>query len=218
MRAGLRPHVIQPPAAQYDSRFTGALSTAPGQPVIGEPLGIRGRLELDGPAPAEPVRVSAVRHDANGDRRLAAVEADADGSFTVLDVPSLVGEATYTVSFTGDVTHRPAEDITLSVTFAKATTAITLTAPAEAVRSQGLTITGRLTGQGRALPTGIAVTVQRTDKKGTGRLTSAPVAPDGTFEVDDLPRVAGQVTYEIGYAGDDLHTASTASVTVRVRN
>ncbi|MFF9070845.1 hypothetical protein ACF1A9_00760 [Streptomyces sp. NPDC014872] len=68
------------------------------------------------------------------------------------------------------------------------------------------------------LPTGVAVTVQRPDKKGAGRLTSAPVAPDGTFEVDDLPRAAGQVTYEIGYAGDDLHTASTASVTVRVRN
>ncbi|MEU9847570.1 Ig-like domain repeat protein [Streptomyces sp. NPDC047985] len=211
-------HVIQPPAAQYDSRFTGTLSTTPGQPVVGEPLGIRGRLELDGPAPAEPVRVSAVRHDANGDRRLATVEAEADGSFTVLDVPSLVGDATYTVSFTGDVTHRPAEDITLSVTVAKAPTAITLTAPAEAVKSEGLTITGRLTGQGRALPTGIALTVQRTDRKGTGTLTSAPVAPDGTFTINDLPRTAGEVTYEVGYAGDDLHTASTASATVRVRN
>ncbi|MFF1648981.1 hypothetical protein [Streptomyces sp. NPDC058240] len=71
-------HVIQPPAAQYDSRFTGALSTAPGRPVVGEPVGIRGRLELDGPAPAEPVGVTVVRHDANGDRRLAPVEVDAD--------------------------------------------------------------------------------------------------------------------------------------------
>ncbi|WP_327369537.1 Ig-like domain repeat protein [Streptomyces sp. NBC_01217] len=211
-------HVIQPPAAQYDSRFTGTLSTTPAQPVVGEPLGIRGRLELDGPVPTEPVRVTAVRHDANGDRKAAPAEVDADGSFTVLDVPSLVGDATYTVSFTGDITHRPAEDITLSVTVAKAPTTITLTAPAEATKSAGLTITGTLTGQGRALPAGITLSVQRTDRKGTGTLTSAGVAPDGTFTVNDLPRAVGQVTYEVGYSGDDLHSASTASATVRVRN
>ncbi|MFF2008011.1 Ig-like domain repeat protein [Streptomyces sp. NPDC058195] len=211
-------HVIQPPAAQYDSRFTGGLSTTPGQPVVGEPAGIRGRLELDGPAPAEPVRVTAVRHDANGDRKLAAVEAEADGSFTVLDVPSLVGDATYTVSFTGDITHRPAEDVTLAVTVAKAPTTVTLQAPAEAVKSEGLTITGTLTGRGRALPAGITLSVVRTDRKGTGTLTSAAVAADGSFTVHDLPRAAGQVTYEIGYAGDELHDGATASATVRVRN
>ncbi|WP_406383570.1 YncE family protein [Streptomyces sp. NBC_01618] len=211
-------HVIQPPATQYDSRFSGALSTTPGEPVVGEPLGIRGRLELDGPAPAKPVRVSAVRHDANGDRRLAPVEVDADGSFTVLDVPSLVGDATYTVSFTGDITHRPAEDSTLSVAVAKAPTTLELKAPAEATKSAGLTITGTLTGRGRALPTGITLSVQRTDKKGTGTLTSAAVAADGTFTIDDLPRVTGDVTYEVGYAGDALHSGSTASATVRVRN
>lgn len=186
--------------------------------MVGEPLGIRGRLELDGPVPTEPVRVTAVRHDANGDRKAAPAEVDADGSFTVLDVPSLVGDATYTVSFTGDITHRPAEDITLSVTVAKAPTTITLTAPAEATKSAGLTITGTLTGQGRALPAGITLSVQRTDRKGTGTLTSAGVAPDGTFTVNDLPRAVGQVTYEVGYSGDDLHSASTASATVRVRN
>ncbi|MFD9502094.1 YncE family protein [Streptomyces sp. NPDC060035] len=210
-------HVIQPPAAQYDSRFTGALSTTPGQAVVGEPLGIRGRLELDGPAPAEPVKVAAVRHDANGDRKLAAVEVDADGSFTVLDVPSLVGDATYTLSFLGDVTHRPAEDVTLAVTVDRAPTAITLTAPAEGKKNQSLEITGTLTGQGRALPAGITLSVQRTDKRGTGTLTSAAVAADGTFRINDLPSARGEVVYTVAYAGDDLHSASTASVTVRIR-
>ncbi|MCX4964479.1 Ig-like domain repeat protein [Streptomyces sp. NBC_00654] len=210
-------HIIQPPAAQHDSRFTGTLGTTPGQAVVGEPLGIRGRLELDGPAPAEPVKVSAVRHDANGDRRLAAVEVDADGSFTVLDVPALVGDATYTVSYTGDLTHRPAQDVTLAVAVAKAPTALALTAPAEGVKGEGLEITGRLTGQGRALPAGITLTVERADKKGTGVLTSAAVAADGTFRINDLPRATGQVTYTVGYAGDDLHSGSTASATVRVR-
>lgn len=210
-------HVIQPPAAQFDSRFTGSLTTAPSQAVVGEPLGLRGRLEVDGPAPTEPLKVSAVRHDANGDRKLAAVEVDADGSFTVLDVPSLVGEATYTVSFTGDVTRRPAQDITLTVPVAKAPTAIALTAPAEAIKSAGLEITGRLTAQGRPLPAGIALTVTRTDRQGTGTLTSAAVASDGTFRINDLPRATGAVTYEVAYPGDDLHTGATAAATIRVR-
>ncbi|MFJ8869603.1 Ig-like domain-containing protein [Streptomyces sp. NPDC102473] len=210
-------HVIQPPAAQYDSRFTGALSTTPAAPVVGEPLGIRGRLELDGAAPAEPVKVSAVRRDADGDRKLAAVEVDTDGTFTVLDVPSLVGEATYTLSFLGDVTHRPAEDVTLQVAVAKAPTAIALAAPAEVTKNQSLEITGTLTGQGRALPSGITLSVRRTDKKGTGTLTSAAVAADGTFRINDLPSVRGEVVYTVAYAGDGLHSASTASATVRVR-
>ncbi|MEU1212652.1 Ig-like domain-containing protein [Streptomyces sp. NPDC005790] len=210
-------HVIQPPAAQYDSRFTGTLSTTPGTPVVGEPLGIRGRLELDGPAPAEPVKVSAVRHDADGDRTLAPVEVSADGTFTVLDVPSAVGEATYTLSFLGDVTHRPAEDVNLQVAVAKAPTALTLTAPAETTKNQSVEITGTLTGQGRALPPGITLSVQRADKKGTYVLTSAAVAADGTFRINDLASVRGQVVYTVAYAGDDLHSASTASATVRVR-
>ncbi|MFE6697144.1 Ig-like domain repeat protein [Streptomyces sp. NPDC057718] len=210
-------HVIQPPAVQYDARFTGSPTTTPKQPVVGEPLGIRGRLELDGPAPAEPAKVSAVRHDARGDRAVPAVEVEADGTFTLLDVPSSVGEATYTLSFTGSLVHRPAEDITVGVTVAKAPTAITLSAPAEATKGEGLEITGRLTAQGRGLPAGVTLAVQRTDKKGSGVLTSAAVAADGTFRINDLPRATGSTTYEVGYAGDALHSPSTASATVRVR-
>ncbi|MFD6421587.1 Ig-like domain repeat protein [Streptomyces sp. NPDC060198] len=210
-------HVIRPPAAQYDTRFTGALATNVAQPVVGEPLGIRGRLEIDGPAPAQPVKVTAVRHDANGGRALAAAEVDADGTFTVLDVPSVVGPATYTVSFTGDLTHRPTEDVSLETVVAKAPTSIALTAPAEGTKGVGLRITGTLTGQGRALPAGITLSVVRTDKKGSYALTSAAVAADGSFTVDDVPGANGEVVYEIGYAGDDLHLASGATATVRVR-
>ncbi|QGV82606.1 Ig-like domain repeat protein [Streptomyces ficellus] len=210
-------HIVRPPAAQYDARFTGGLTSTPGQAVVGEPVGIRGRLELDGPAPAEPVRVTAVRTDADGTRKLAAAEVAADGTFTVLDVPARVGESTYTLSFLGDLTHRPAEDVALTVSVAKAPSAITLTAPAEAVKGDNLEITGKLTAQGRPLPAGITLAVQRTDRQGTGALTSAAVAADGTFRINDLARVRGQVTYTVSYAGDDVHAASTAEATVRVR-
>ncbi|WP_405457444.1 Ig-like domain repeat protein [Streptomyces sp. NBC_00101] len=210
-------HVIQPPAAQYDTRFAGALSTSAAQPVVGEPLGIRGRLEIDGPAPARPVKVTAVRHDAGGDRTLAAAEVDADGTFTVLDVPSVVGTATYTVSFTGDLTHRPTENVSLRTEVAKAPTSIALSAPAEGTKGVGLRITGTLTAQGRALPASLTLSVVRTDKRGTNALTSASVAADGTFTVDDVPGTNGEVVYEVGYAGDDVHGASTATATIRVR-
>ncbi|MEV0322749.1 Ig-like domain repeat protein [Streptomyces sp. NPDC050658] len=210
-------HIIQPPAAQYDSRFTGGLSTTPTKAVVGEPLGIRGKLELDGPAPAEPVKVTAVRKDADGTTEVAAAKVAADGSFTVLDVPDRVGESTYTLRFLGDVTHRPAEDVTVTVDVAKAPTAIELTAPAEASRATGVEITGKLTGQGRALPSGINLKVTRTDRFGTtGELTSAPVASDGTFRVKDLPSKRGRTVYAVSYEGDALHSGSSADATVRV--
>ncbi|MFD4634653.1 Ig-like domain repeat protein [Streptomyces sp. NPDC058284] len=210
-------HIIKPPAAQYDSRFTGALTTTPAKPVVGEPLGIRGRLELDGPAPAEPVRVAAVRKDADGTQEVATAKVAADGSFTVPDVPDRLGEATYTLRFLGDVTHRPAEDVTVTVDVGKAPTAIELSAPADATRAGGVEITGRLTGQGRALPAGIELKVTRTDRLGaTGELTAARVAADGTFKVKDLPGKKGRTVYAVSYEGDALHEGSTASATVKI--
>ncbi|MEU0086503.1 Ig-like domain repeat protein [Streptomyces sp. NPDC006274] len=210
-------HIVRPPAAQYDSRFAGSLTQTPSQAVVGEPLGIRGRLELDGPAPTDPVRVSAVRTTADGTRTLAAADVAADGTFTVLDVPDAVGSATYTVSYLGDITHRPAQDVTIAVDVAKAPTALALTAPEEASMSTGVEITGRLTAQGRPLPAGVTLSVERTDRLGTGSLSAVPVAADGTFTVRDLPRARRDVTYTVSYGGDDLHSGSTASATVHVR-
>ncbi|MEU1039037.1 Ig-like domain repeat protein [Streptomyces sp. NPDC005907] len=210
-------HVIQPPAAQYDSRFTGGLTYSPGRAVVGEPLAVRGRLTLDGTAPVEPVKVSAVRTDADGTHRLAAVEAKADGSFTVLDEPDAVGDATYTVSYLGDLTHRPAEDVSLTVPVAKAPTALTLKAPSEATLDGGVRITGTLTWQGRALEAGASVQVRRTDRLGSGALSSVAVGADGTFTVEDLPRTTRTVTYTVSYAGDALHEGAAASAEVVVR-
>ncbi|MET9017628.1 Ig-like domain repeat protein [Streptomyces olivaceoviridis] len=210
-------HVIQPPAVQYDTRFTGDLAHSPSGAVAGEPLSVRGRLEWDGPAPAEPLKVTAVREDANGRHQLGTATVRDDGTFTVLDEPDLVGDATYTVSFLGDLTHRPAPDITHTVTVGKAPSSLTLTGPDEATTSEGVHLTGTFTAQGKALPERATLTVRRTDRLGTGSLSSVTVAADGTFTVDDLPRTRREVTYTVGWPGDDLHTGATASVTVYVR-
>lgn len=209
-------HAIQPPAVQYDVRFTGGLTSSPAQAVAGEALAVRGRLEFDGAAPAEPLKVTATRTDADGTHELGTATVKADGTFTVLDEPDLVGEATYTVSFLGDLTHRPATDVTHTVSVGKAAGSITLTAPAEASMSTGVRITGTFTAQGKALPERATLKVQRTDRLGTGTLSSVTVATDGTFTIDDLPRTRRETTYTVSWPGDDLHEGATASATVDV--
>ncbi|WP_395574593.1 Ig-like domain repeat protein [Streptomyces sp. BK79] len=209
-------HVVQPPAVQYDARFTGGLTHSPAQAVAGEALAVRGRLELDGPAPAEPLRVTATRTDAGGTHELGTATVKADGTFTVLDEPDLLGDATYTVSFLGDLTHRPATDVTHTVSVGKAASSIALTAPAEAPMSAGVHITGTFAAQGRALPERAVLKVERADRLGTGTLSSVTVAADGTFTIDDLPRTRRDTTYTVSWPGDDLHTGATASATVRV--
>ncbi|MFI9424447.1 Ig-like domain repeat protein [Streptomyces achromogenes] len=209
-------HIIQPPAVQYDTRFTGDLTHSPSSAVAGEPLSVRGRLEWDGPAPAQPLKVTAVREDANGTHQLGTATVKEDGTFTVLDEPDLVGGATYRVSFLGDLTHRPATDVTRAVTVGKAPASITLAGPEEATMSGGVHLTGTFTAQGKALPERATLTVKRTDRLGTGTLSSVTVAADGTFAIDDLPRTRRQVTYTVSWPGDDLHTSAMASATVYV--
>ncbi|WP_320774118.1 Ig-like domain repeat protein [Streptomyces sp. CRN 30] len=208
-------HIIQPPAVQHDTRFTGGLTHSPGRAVAGEPLAVRGRLELDGPAPTEPAKVTATRTDADGTHELGTVTVKGDGTFTVLDEPGLVGDATYTVSFLGDLTHRPATDVTHTVSVGRAPTSIALTAPAQA-STTGVTITGTFTAQGRALPERAVLRVERKDWLGSGVLSSVTAGTDGTFTIADVPRTRWNTTYTVSWPGDDLHEASTASATVYV--
>ncbi|MFI0505063.1 Ig-like domain repeat protein [Streptomyces albogriseolus] len=209
-------HIVQPPAVQYDVRLDGTPTHSPAQAVAGEPLSVRGRLEYDGPAPAEPMKVTATRTDANGTRDLGTFTVREDGSYTVLDEPDLVGDATYTVSYLGDLTHRPATDVTHTVSVGKAASSIALTAPAEASMSTGVEITGTFDAQGKALPDRAVLKVERTDRLGTGTLSSVTVAADGTFTVNDIPRTRRETTYRVSWQGDDLHEGATASATVYV--
>ncbi|MGW3498730.1 transposase family protein [Streptomyces sp. NPDC001020] len=178
---------------------------------------LRGRLEFDGPAPGTPLKVKATRTDATGTHGVGTATVREDGTFTVLDEPDLAGDATYTVSFLGDLTHRPAEDLTRTVAVGKAPTSIALTAPAEATLSGGVTIAGTFTAQGKALGDRAVLKVVRTDQLGTGTLSSVTVAADGTFTINDIPRARREVTYTVSWPGDGLHTASSASATVFVK-
>ncbi|MGK5546305.1 Ig-like domain repeat protein [Streptomyces sp. URMC 127] len=209
-------HILPDPKPLYEARFAGRLGTDPGRPVVGGRLKINGRLELDGPAPAEPAKVTAVREDADGKRTLEAATVAKDGTFTVEDTPSRTGRATYTVSYGGDATHRPAQDTTLTAEIAKAGTAVTLAAPERARIGHELDFTGKLTTDGARIPSGALVTVTRKTALGTKTLGTAPVSADGTFHITDTPWTAGSTTYTVTWNGDDLHDPSTASATVRI--
>ncbi|MEV7420281.1 Ig-like domain repeat protein [Streptomyces sp. NPDC089919] len=96
-------------------------------------------------------------------------------------------------------------------------TTATLTGPATAARGAALTLTGRI-GANLPLPAGTPVTVTRTDMESPQGKALPPVKLDakGAFSVKDTPPAGGQVTYRIGYAGDDAYAAAQASFPVTV--
>ncbi|MEU6176854.1 hypothetical protein [Streptomyces coeruleorubidus] len=146
-----------------------------------------------------------------------AVSADGSKLYAGLRDRIETYDTTYTVSYLGDLTHRPATDVTHTVTVGKAPTSIALTAPEEASMSGGIEITGTFTAQGKALPERAVLKVVREDRLGTGTLSSVTVAADGTFTINDVPRTRREVTYTVSWPGDDLHNGSTASAEVYVR-
>ncbi|MEU3554140.1 Ig-like domain repeat protein [Streptomyces fragilis] len=210
-------HVIPTPDGLSASRFADGTSQEPARATAGERVTLRGRLELDGPAPADAPRIEVVREDADGAHALESVTAGADGAFTVSDVPQLVGEATYRFSYAGDGLHKAAEDARVTVPVAKASAALELTAPAEATRKGGVEITGALRARGLPLAAPATLTVTAADRDGVVRLAPVTAGADGTFTVRHAPRSKGDVTYTVTWAGDALHEGAEASATVRVR-
>ncbi|MFI2641855.1 Ig-like domain repeat protein [Streptomyces sp. NPDC018610] len=208
-------HVISRPDARYHSAFDAPPTVAPGTPFAGQAVRISGTLRLNGPAPATPARVTAVRHDADGDHTVPAATVGPDGGFTLDDTPSTTGTATYTVSFAGDAAHDPAPDTTVSVDVAKAPTELVIETPSGASTS-GVLLHGTLSTAGVPLPTGTVVDVQRLTKKGATDLPAVTVGPDGGFTVNDVPPAAGSTLYTVSYAGDALHDPSADWVTVSV--
>jgi hypothetical protein len=71
---------------------------------------------------------------------------------------------------------------------------------------------------GARLGSPASLTVTAADRDGAVRLAPVTVAADGTFTLTHTPRVRGDVTYTVAWAGDDLHEGAEASATVRVRH
>ncbi|MDF3143180.1 MULTISPECIES: Ig-like domain repeat protein [unclassified Streptomyces] len=94
---------------------------------------------------------------------------------------------------------------------------LTVNAPASATRAKQLTVTGKISAT-LPLPSGVQLTVTRTDLESPNGKALAPVTvkADGTYSFTDTPPAGGKVKYAVKYAGDAVHTAATASDTVEV--
>jgi YVTN family beta-propeller protein len=95
--------------------------------------------------------------------------------------------------------------------------AIALAPPASATAGEPMSITGRLTLTDGAAPGAQQLTATRTLPDGT-RTTLAPVttAADGAFTLTDTPPVAGDIRYDVAWAGNSTYQGSDASLTVPV--
>lgn len=89
---------------------------------------------------------------------------------------------------------------------------LTVNAPSTAPRAKKLTVTGKISAS-YPLPTGVKLQVTRTDLDSpNGRaLPAVTVNADGTYSFSDTPPAGGTVTYKVSYAGDDVHSAVSAS-------
>jgi hypothetical protein len=90
-------------------------------------------------------------------------------------------------------------------------TQLSLEHPKYAVPTQQYTITGSLSTRG-VLPAGAPLQVTR---DGTA-LPDTTVGKDGTFAISDTQQDEGTYTYQVSYAGDATHRATTASLTTYV--
>lgn len=99
----------------------------------------------------------------------------------------------------------------------RATTAITVDAPATAARAKKLTVKGKVSSK-VALPAGTRLTVTRTDLDSPNgkTLPSVTTRADGTYSFTDTPPAGGKVKYKVAYAGDTGHAAGSGTDTVDV--
>jgi hypothetical protein len=94
---------------------------------------------------------------------------------------------------------------------------LTVNAPATATRGKQLTVTGKLSAT-LPLPTGVSLSVTRTDPESPNGKALAPVTvkADGSYTFTDTPPAGGKVTYKVSYAGDATHASASGSDAVQV--
>jgi hypothetical protein len=95
--------------------------------------------------------------------------------------------------------------------------AITVDAPATAIRAQSLTLTGSV-GGAVSLPEGTELSVTRTDVESpNGKvLGKAKVEAAGTFRFTDTPPAGGPVKYTVSYGGSTRADAAVGHDTVQI--
>ncbi|SEO45905.1 YncE family protein [Actinacidiphila rubida] len=194
--------------------------TAPSGATSGTPFTVQGSLTSVAPfAAGQSVHVTRTDAADLGGLALPDAIVAPDGTFSFTDAVTAGGAVSYQVSYDGDAGHQPAQASTsLTVTAdTKADTTLYLAFEDRAKVGRKLKMDGRLSAV-QSIPAGAIVTVTRQDGSGPvpaliGRRT---VAADGTFQIADVPVVAGPAVYTVTFSGDDAYNGSSVSQTVQV--
>jgi hypothetical protein len=197
--------------------------TPPAEAEAGTPFTVQGALASAGVFAAGQA-VHVTRTDAADPDGTALPDAAvaADGTFSFTDTASAAGDVSYQVVYDGDRDHAFAQQ-SVSLTVAapaqppKADTTLWLEFRSRAKVGSKLKMDGGLTSAD-SIPAGATVTVTRQDATGPdpALVGTATVAADGTFQITDVPVVAGPAVYTVTYAGDDTYNGSTVSATAQV--
>jgi 5-hydroxyisourate hydrolase-like protein (transthyretin family) len=192
------------------------LDSTPAEVHLDTPVTVSGiLLDSDGGAVADTgLSVTRVHPEAASD--LGTVLTDADGRFTLIDSPPSVGVHEYVVrlqeswQFEGAVAS-------MKIRVTRFPTLLTLTPPPDWVdRGVPVTVSGQVSRpEGEELPAGVLVT--RDSSSGTSWIGMAPVAPNGSFSLADIPPAAGRFTYRASVGQTPRHGAASATVTTWVR-
>ncbi|NUS13500.1 MAG: hypothetical protein HOY69_19210 [Streptomyces sp.] len=197
--------------------------TPPAQAEAGTPFTVQGTLASAGAFTAGQ-SVHVTRADAADPDGTALPDAAvaADGTFSFTDTVTAAGDVSYEVAYAGDRDHAPArQSVSLTVAPppqpAKADTTLWLEFKNRAKVGSKLKMDGRLTSAD-SIPAGATVTVTRQDATGPGAalVGTRKVAADGTFQIADVPLVAGPAVYTVTFAGDTTYNGSTVSATAQV--
>lgn len=182
---------------------------------VDEPIDVKGRLTADGnPMAGETIDLHVETID--GRRGLGAVTTDADGRFTLTDVPAVKGDYRYLAWYDGNSRTRP-RTASFPVQVVKRPSEMSLSGPESGDVDQRVVLSGRFTSDGTGV-SGAEVLVSRADDyAGTEDLPPVTTAADGTFVVRDFPPRGGGVTYFVSYPGSTSREPASASWLVPVR-
>lgn len=182
---------------------------------VDEPVDVKGRLTADG-SPMADESIDLHVNTADGQRGLGTVTTDADGRFTLEDVPPVEGDYSYVAWYAGNSRTRPRTDSS-PVQVVKRPSEVALSGPESGDVDKRVVLPGRLTSDGTGVP-GAKVLVSRADDyAGTQDLAPVTTAADGTFVVRDFPPRGGGVTYVVSYPGSTSREPASASFLVPVR-
>lgn len=193
-----------------------SLDGGPASPAVGDAVTLAGTLDLQGGCPTAGQEVSLFRTEPDGARfEVASAVTEADGSFSVADVPAAGGAFSYDAAWAGSGSREGAASGAVEVMVRQLPSSLSLTAGLPILDAGGsTTLSAHLEAPGAK---DRVLRIYQTPSGGSrSLLTAAPADPAGDLSVPVTPERT--TTYEATWAGDARYlppAPAMASITVR---